>query len=172
MGTGDRVVMIIIREPDFALGVHRDSMCVFDLIDVFRKRLEFTPFHRMEAFLTRIRMLLHTGLVMSADEIRYGLVQLHQGVEDTFAQFGIYTLVDAVHIALHRGFVRRLPSPGRKGYEAVMVAHVDECFVHLWSPSVCLYDGRLEIIRDYYTRHPSKGFNAHPECVRKVLHLL
>lgn len=46
----------------------------------------------MEAFLTRVRMFLHTGLVMSIDKIRYGLIQLHQGVKDTFTQLSIGTI--------------------------------------------------------------------------------
>ena len=109
---------------------------------------------------------------MSIDKIRYGLIQLHQGVKDTFTQLSIYTLVDAVHIALHRGLVLGLPNPGRKGYEAIVIAHIHERLVQLWRPSVRLYDGRFQVVWDNHMGDASKSLYAQPERMGEVFHLL
>ena len=117
-------------------------------------------------------MLLHTGLVMRLDKIRYGLIQFHQGVEDALAQLGIYTLIDTVHIALHWCLILRLPNPGRKGYEAIVVAHIREDPVQLWRPSIRLYDGRLEVVGNNHMGNPTKCLNTHPERIGEVFDLL
>src|SRR5690625_1989185 len=85
---------------------------------------------RKKAFLSAIRFLLHSGLVMCLSHFCDGFIQRCEAEKLFIPKPGINSAVDHLYLVFYQRFVLGFSSSGRNNGSAVMGGEICKCFTN------------------------------------------